>query len=426
MRKMKCVIASLLFVLGTLTGCSTGGSTTPAPEGQGEKAAINVLLMKQAGYSEEDATAVTNEFKEKNKDIDVNLTFVAYEALEQKILTSSMDGQFDVVLIDAPWTAKFANGGIIKDVTDKLPKEVLSDFFQGSVDAVEYQGKMYGIPWTTGTKHFFYNKEMLKQAGFEEAPKTWDELLNQAKVLKEKGIVEHPIVWSWAQAEALVCDVTTIFESFGGQMVDKDGNPTFTDPKNVQALTFMADSLKNGLSNPNSTSYLEDDVVGVVSSGKAAFALNWMYMLGKVNDPNESQVPGQIALGLIPGANGTASATVNGGMGLAVTSGSKHPEEAWKYIEFLSSKETQLKYVKNNIPDWKSLYDAPETIEVYKESLPVIKEQFNYIVNRPKVPYYGELSTEIQTQTQMVLLGEKTAEEALQAMQKKAEELTKQ
>ncbi|MDF2684399.1 MAG: transporter substrate-binding protein, partial [Brevibacillus sp.] len=93
--------------------------------------------------------------------------------------------------------------------------------------------------------------------------------------------------------------------------------------------------------------------------------------------------------------------------------------------EFLSSKETQLKYVKNNIPDWKSLYDAPETIEVYKESLPVIKEQFNFIVNRPKVPYYGELSTEIQAQTQLVLLGEKTAEEALQAMQKKAEELTK-
>lgn len=301
-----------------------------------------------------------------------------------------------------------------------------SDFYQGSLDAVSYKDKIYGVPWQTGTKHFFYNKEILQKAGFSQPPKTWDELLEQAKVIKQKGLVEYPIVWSWAQAEALICDLTTVLESFGGHMTDKDGNPTFTDEKNVKALEFMADSLKSGISNPNSTSFLEDDVVGTFSNGQAAFALNWLYMYQKAESPTESQISGKVGLALIPGTDGTVSATVNGGMGLSVANASKHPDEAWRYIEYLTSKDMQKKYVKSSLPDWKSLYDAPEIIAQYKDIVPVVKEQYNYIVNRPRVPWYGELSTEMQTETQKVLLGQESAKEGLEAMQKKALELSKQ
>ena len=44
--------------------------------------------------------------------------------------------------------------------------------------------------------------DLLKQAGFDAPPATWEELLTQAKVLKDQGIVEYPIVWSWGQAGA--------------------------------------------------------------------------------------------------------------------------------------------------------------------------------------------------------------------------------
>ena len=58
------------------------------------------------------------------------------------------------------------------------------------------------MPWLLDGKYFYYNEELLKAAGFDAPPQTWEELTEMAAVIKEKGIVEHPIVWSWAQAEA--------------------------------------------------------------------------------------------------------------------------------------------------------------------------------------------------------------------------------
>ena len=66
------------------------------------------------------------------------------------------------------------------------------------------------MPWILDTKYLFYNTDMLKKAGIAAPPKTWDELLEQAKIIKDKGIVEFPIVWSWAQAEAVICDYTML------------------------------------------------------------------------------------------------------------------------------------------------------------------------------------------------------------------------
>ena len=62
---------------------------------------------------------------------------------------------------------------------------------------------------------------MLKQAGIAAPPKTFEELAEQAKIIKDKGIVEYPIVWSWAQAEALICDYTSLVAAYQGTFFDR-------------------------------------------------------------------------------------------------------------------------------------------------------------------------------------------------------------
>ncbi len=418
MKKLLGLILTSVLVVGSLVGC---GNTEGAKD---DKVTLNALFMKQAGYSEDDIKAITTDFETKNPDIKINPTFVSYEALEQKILTSAATGGYDVVLIDAPWAAKFAKAGITKEVTDKLSDENRNDIFEGALDSVSYEGKLYGMPWLNDTKFLYYNKEMLQQAGFTEAPKTWDELMNQAKVMKDKGIVEFPIVWSWKQAEALICDYTSISESFGGKMII-DGEPTITDDANKVSLDFMVNSIEDGISNPKSTEFLEEDVRGIFSSGKAAFALNWTYMYNMANDPNESQVAGKVGIALSPGTNEVISASVNGGMGLAIAKGSKHPDEAWKYIEYLSSKDVQKEYAKNALPIWKSLYEDQTVIDTNPEVVAVSKEQYNHLANRPRVPWYGELSTNLQVNIQKALLGQISTDEALNQAQEKAEEISK-
>ena len=263
---------------------------------------LNALFMKQAGYSEEDVTAMTQAFTE-STGIKVNPTFVAYEELAPKILTSAASGGYDVILGDCIWPAQFAKAGLVLNVTDRLSELDLDDIYQGALDATKYEGQYYGMPWLNDVKYMFVNMELLKQAGVDAAPATWDELIADAKLCKDQGICEYPIVGCYAQAECLVCDYTCIAGSFGGAFVDENNNPTLNSPENVAALDFMAQTLKDGLCNPKSLEMIEDDVLSTFAAGNAVFAINWTYQYASMNDESQSSVVGQGVITPIPGTD---------------------------------------------------------------------------------------------------------------------------
>ena len=412
---MKRIVAFTLIMILLLSVCAVPVFA--------EGVTLNALFMKQAGYSEDDVTAMTQDFTE-STGIQVNPTFVAYEELAPKILTSAASGGYDVILGDCIWPAQFAKAGLVLDVTDRVNALDLDDIYQGALDATKYEGKYYGMPWLNDVKYMFVNMEMLKKVGVEAAPATWDELIADAKLCKEQGICEYPIVGCYAQAECLVCDYTCIAGAFGGAFVDENNNPTLNSAENVMALDAMAQALKDGLCNPKSLEMIEDDALSTFAAGNAVFAINWTYQFAAMNDEAQSSVVGQGAITPIPGTDKAQSATVNGGMPLMITAGCKHVDEAWDYMLFLASKEMQAKYCANALPIWKSLYTDPQVIETAGEEVVAASQiQFDFIVNRPMVPYYSELSTSMQTEIQLVLLGQKTAQEALDALQAVALEL---
>ncbi len=228
----------------------------------------------------------------------------------------------------------------------------------------------------------------------------------------------------YAQAECLICDYTCIAGSFGGAFVDENNAPTINSEENVAALDFMAQTLTDGLCNPKSLEMIEDDVLSTFAAGNAVFAINWTYQYASMNDESQSSVVGQGVITPIPGTDKAVSATVNGGMPLMITAGCQHPDEAWEYMLCLASKEMQAKYCANALPIWKSLYTDEQVIETAGEEVVAASQiQFDYIVNRPMVPYYNELSTSMQTEIQTVLLGQKSAQEALDGLQALAEDL---
>jgi len=400
-----------------------GGCGKAAPKGPVE---LNALFMKQAGYSEDDIASMTNDFVKANPKVKVNLTFVAYEELEPKILAAYSTGGYDVVLGDCIWPPKFSKAGVVLDVSARMAKVDTKDIFQGALDSVSYGGKYYGMPWLNDCKYLFYNKAMLKKAGFNAPPATWDELASMAKAIKAKGIVKYPIAWSWSQAEALICDYTALSESFGGRMIGSDGKPAITADGNLKALDFMVKSVKEGITNPKSTEMLEDDVLATFVAGNAAFGLNWTYMYAGAKDPAKSKIGGDVGIAPIPGTAGVKSATVNGGMPLMITSGSKHPDEAWSYILAISSKDVQKRLAKNALPIWKSLFDDAAVVATSPEVVGASKVQYAYIKNRPQVPYYGELSAELQKDIQSAVLGKVSPQAALETAQKKALEFAAQ
>jgi multiple sugar transport system substrate-binding protein len=397
---------------------------------------IRVLTMEQAGPTVDEMNAIVAEFNKANPDIKVEIEYVAYDALHDKITTAmaSNPPAYDVFLVDDIWYAEFGKAGYSLDVTDRITKDMHDKVFPAAWDITTVNGKVYGMPWLLDEKYFYYNEDLLKQAGFNAPPKTWEEMLAQAKVLKDKGIVEYPIVWSWGQYEAAICDWVTLLYGNGGTLMDDKGAPAFNNAAGVKTLSWMVQTVDDGYTNPASVSYVEEDVRNVFSQGKAAFATNWVYMYDLVNlNAKESQVTGKIKMSLMPAFEGSGvdSSSINGSMGFSVAATSPNKDAAWKYVEFLTSEDVQNRYSAHLLPVWKTSFegDSLTKLEGYTPAnattVPMFNQQFQYAHVRPKVSYYPEASKALQLALQEALTKQKTPEQALNDAAAKWVELAK-
>ena len=418
---MKFVRSMFMLLMAIIFTVSVVGCAPKAPAGP---VTIHVLAMEQAGPTVDEMNAIVGEFNKANPDIKVEIEYVAYDALHDKITTAmaSKPPAYDVFLVDDIWYAEFAKAGYVLDVTDRITKEMRDKIFPASWDITTVGGKVYGMPWLLDEKYFYYNETLLKQAGFDAPPKTWEEMVDQSKAIKDKGIVEYPVVWSWGQAEAAICDWVTLLYGNGGSLVDDKGAPAFNNDIGVKTLTWMLQTIDDGITNPASVSYVAEDVRNVFSQGKAVFATNWVYMYDLVNfNKEQSKVTDQVKMSLMPAfANsGVQSATINGSMGFSVAATSPNKDAAWKYIEFLTSEDVQNRYSAHLLPMWQTSFEGAGLTKLQgytpanATTVPMFKEQFPFAHVRPKVAYYPEASKALQLALQEALTKKKTPDQAL-------------
>ncbi len=404
-------IRATVLLLTVVAGCQRTDQPAPRPA----KTQLRALFMKQASYSEAQVREMTDQFEATHPNVEVEPVFVAYESLHEKIVTSAISGAgtYDVVLVDCIWPAEFATRGFLLDVTDRISAEDRGDIYPAALQAVEHQGRLYGMPWINDCCYLFYNKKMLADAGIKDPPKTWDELRTQCRTLRKKDICEYPLAAQWGQSEVLLCDFVAYVHGLGSRILNSDGTPALTSEGTVAALACMKGLLDLKLANPASLEFRSEEVQREFCAGKCAFGVDWIYVFALANDPKQSAIAGNAGITLIPGSDNVRSATPNGGMGLGVMSTCKHPDEAWQYIEHVASRASQRKHAQLSLPIWKSLYDEPELVKAQPVLLKVAKEQYSFMVNRPRLPYYSEASTILCEEIHFALTGKKTPEEAM-------------
>lgn len=419
------LLSGSAITTAALAGCSVTGAPAPArtssgPQGSASAVAlsgtVNILLMKQAGWTEQDWAGVFKSFKTVNPDVTINPTFVAYEALHDKIVTAAAAGTYDVVQVDVIWPAELAEKKMIVDVTSKVPADWKTKMQGGALQAAMYKDKFYGAPSFPSTKLFYYNKDLMAKAGVSQADiQTWDGVMAAAKKLVTSG-VKHPLAWSWSQAEALICDFAQLLGAFGGTFTGSDGKLNVNNEAGQKTLQFMVDSLKDGTTNPGSTTFLEDDVAKAMQAGTAAFALNWESTFRDLNDASASQVAGKCGVMATPkGASGKRPG-VNGAMALAVTTGSKNADAAWKFIEYAISREVQNPLARSAMPDWTASYSDPAVTKNAPEVFAACKDAYADSILRPQVVNYNRVSSILQLEIQNALLAKKSVKDALDSL----------
>ncbi len=402
-----------------LAACgSSSSSSSKTSAASGGKVTLNNLFMQQAGYSPADLAGMTAAFEKAHPNIKVNNTLVGYNALHDKIVAAAPAGTYDVVLGDVIWPAEFGSKGIVRDITDKVKTLPTSQIFPGALVMADYQSKYYGMPWILDTKYMYANGSMLKKAGVTPADvKTWAGVVAALKKIKAKGIVKYPWLGSWMQAEAVICDYAQLLGAFGGKFLDASGKPAFQTGGGLQALQFMKMLLDEGLADPASTSSDEPAVLKAFAQGHIAMNLNWTFQLAGALDPKQSLVSKDNVMILhTPAGLGGAAPGCNGGQPVMITTGSKHPNEAWQYIKFITSQPIQNQHATVSLPIWASSYTDPAVIKSAGSQLvSVAKTELPNMILRPQVTNYNAASQALQVQIQDALLGKKSPQAALNA-----------
>lgn len=349
--------------------------------------------------------------------IKVNQVQVQYNELLDKINTTVQGGgDTDVIEMDTIWTAQFASAGWIEDLTDRITPEQKNDIPESSLSAVRYQGKLYGMPWFNSAKHLFYNAKLLQDAGFDHPPATLDEFVTMAQKTTKPG--QWGSVWSWKQAESLICDwVAIMFTNKDAQILDENGKAVFNKKGGTEALQWMVDLLyKYKVADPASLEYTENDVQKEFRTGTVALEYNWEGELPDANDPAKSQAAPNVKIALLPGSKDVKSSSVNGSEGWAILKQSKHKEAAWKLLQYMASPAWQKKSaeIAGDYPILSSLYSDPD-LQKNVQDFSIYGEQFKYLAVRPQVPGYAQKSDIIQKHLHEALLQKVTPQEAMDA-----------
>lgn len=338
-----------------------------------------------------------------------------------KMVASFTSGtNFDVVYVRDSFLAEWASAGWIVPITG-LPgvDDYMADLPQGIIEQMSFEGEVYGLPYYSGNSVFVYNQRLLKKAGINSPPKTWDELTKQASTLKQKGVVRNPIVIGLAANEnSILRNLEIISAGFGGRFFNDKLEPVFHQKNSgvKKALAWIADGISKGVINRASISQGDGEIDKFMRSGTAAFTIVTDYEMKVLNDPKKSDEAGNIKNALVPGSADAVSGTIGYVRLYSITS-EADKAKAWKLVQFLGGKDaTGAYYVPKRWALEFGLGFSPAPL--YKDAAvrnsisgwinpDILQEQAKYGINRAYrfVPYFSDWEAEAWSEFQEIING---------------------
>nr|WP_223294544.1 ABC transporter substrate-binding protein [Geitlerinema sp. PCC 7407] len=325
------------------------------------------------------------------------------------------DSPYDLVYMDIVWVPKYAAAGWLLPLSDRVTDEDLNDYLEADLEGGRYDGELYRIPFRTDAGMLYYRRDLLEEAGFEP-PETFDDLMRISKALQNAGEATWGFVWQGNQYEGLVADYVEILEGYGGFWIDPDTREIGLDqPAAIASVEFLLSTIREGISPPGVTTYQEEETLRLFQNGSTVFLRNWPYVWPEVNR-EDSPIAGKVALKAMVHAPGENSGACKGGWGFGIAKSSRHPDEAWKVVEFFSRAESQKQFVLENgyVPSRKSLFrdaDILAKYSYYDELIDVVEQS----VLRPPIGQYDQASDILQRYLSSALTGIQTPEQAMRA-----------
>ena len=212
-------------------------------------------------------------------------------------------------------------------------EQAVTRFRSGALIPYTYRGQVYAVPETQNFSMMFYRTDILDALGLKP-PQTWDELYDMMWVLHQNGLdFYYP-----PGPEGL----TPFLFQHGGDYYTEDGLRSALDTSDGLAAFNEWTSLYTNYHIPKYADFFNRFKTGEIPIGMADY---WTYVLLSTA---ARELMGRWEMAPIPGipmSDGTISrATGGSGNAVVIFKQSEHPREAWEFVKWWTSTETQLRY----------------------------------------------------------------------------------
>ena len=340
----------------------------------------------------------------------------------------------DVLRSDLTWTEQFAQKGYLLNIDSYAYQDQseldLSDYGKLHIPLGPdlspagtkfspltydlYNGHLYGLPQVTDVQALLYNKKMLADAGIPGPPQNMTQFEADVVRVAQKERGEYGFETDGTFVKAL-----PFLYACGGGMLDQHNNEILLNDKgSVSGLNFLVhmqnkDNVKPvnvNLRNSNSISPIVTDFM----EGKTAMVFAGPYDVSEIlTGPSFSHDQSDLGIVGIPRGPAGQVGSPLGGQSYVISSSTAYPAEAYKFIEFMSSKNSQVEIAKANgtLPTrWSATRTAVSSNSFIKQFLSIWKTE---AVARPAIPQGAYLFDVADPSIRAALTGNQRASQAL-------------
>ncbi|NYE19019.1 ABC transporter substrate-binding protein [Microbacterium immunditiarum] len=274
-KRIAAILGTAVIAAGGLTACAGGGG------GESADQTITILSSWTTGNATGDQLAKNIEAFTEETGIEVQVEEVNNDDVDEAFEASALAGeQADIVILNlTPASADWLPDGLVVDVGDYMQDWGIADKLQqGAIDFWTNDNGVNGFPFIGFNWPIWYNTELLAQAGVDEIPATFDDLLDASKKLRAAGIQPFALGGKDWTAQNFITWL-------GQQYVDPEKMATvfseggWCDPDVVEGLDLLATMRDEGVFVDNVAGYDGDQMTNAYFTGAAAMmpSGSWAY-----------------------------------------------------------------------------------------------------------------------------------------------------
>lgn len=417
MKKSLAILLSFSMVFG-LVACSNGKERESSSAEVAESSTSGTESVSSSSVEKEDATAYAvtepitiefwnplpeedkvtwmeekvQEYNESQDMVTVNMVNISglYSGTDEQLAAAQASGTGlpAVALINCPRVLTYASNNMEEPLDGYIEATGydIEDFNSGMMEAMvlDSDGQTYGMPFGISSGVCYWNMELLKEAGIDKIPETWEELKEAAPVIKEKtGQLAFGVVSELNYIEVLM-------RNAGADPLGDGTTCNMQDEHIINFLKEFKEMIDTGEAQLFTGTDMATNLITSFSAGNVACVFHTCAVVNQISEKVDFEVATSFALKdeLDPAISCVAGAS----MIMLAANDQAVKNAAWDFMSWILNKENMSSwaFVSGYYPNRTSILEDEETMTKLYEKQPLyegIYEGLDGIVSKNKSPY---------------------------------------